>query len=88
MVWENDVDLDALEDSVFRDLLTFMMEDPRNITFCTHLLFCSKNLERIGDHTTNIADTIVYLVTGETMQGERPKKRSSDFGAGFDEAAQ
>jgi phosphate transport system protein len=75
MVWENDVDLDALEDSVFRDLLTFMMEDPRNITFCTH-------------HTTNIADTIVYLVTGETMQGERPKKRSSDFGAGFDEAAQ
>ena len=88
MVWENDADLDALEDSVFRDLLTFMMEAPRNITFCTHLLFCSKNLERIGDHTTNIADTIVYLVTGETMQGERPKKRSSDFGAGFDEAAQ
>jgi phosphate transport system protein len=88
MVWENDADLDALEDSVFRDLLTFMMEDPRNITFCTHLLFCSKNLERIGDHTTNIADTVVYLVTGEPMQGERPKKRSSDFGAGFDEAAQ
>ena len=88
MVWENDADLDALEDSVFRDLLTFMMEDPRNITFCTHLLFCSKNLERIGDHTTNIADTIIYLVTGETMQGERPKKRNSDLGTGFDEAAQ
>ena len=57
--------LNALEDSVFRDLLTFMMEDPRNITFCTHLLFCSKNLERIGDHTKDIAVTITYLVTGE-----------------------
>jgi len=74
-VWENDVDLDALEDSVFRDLLTFMMEDPRNISFCTHLLFCSKNLERIGDHTTNIAETVVYLVTGEAMPTERPKLR-------------
>ncbi|MGA3064817.1 MAG: phosphate signaling complex protein PhoU, partial [Methylocystis sp.] len=50
-VWFDDADLDALEDSVLRDLLTFMMEDPRNITFCAHLLFCSKNLERIGDHT-------------------------------------
>jgi phosphate transport system protein len=57
--------LNALEDSVFRDLLTFMMEDPRNITYCTHLLFCSKNLERIGDHTKDIAGTIIYLVTGE-----------------------
>jgi phosphate transport system protein len=57
--------LNALEDSIFRDLLTFMMEDPRNITFCTHLLFCSKNLERIGDHTKDIAITIIYLVTGE-----------------------
>ena len=59
--------LNALEDSVFRDLLTFMMEDPRNITFCTHLLFCSKNLERIGDHTKDIAVTITYLVTGEMV---------------------
>lgn len=72
-VWLRDSQLDALEDSVFRDLLTFMMEDPRNITFCTHLLFCSKNIERIGDHTTNIAETIVYLVTGETMPMERPR---------------
>ena len=78
-VWENDADLDALEDSVFRDLLTFMMEDPRNITFCTHLLFCSKNLERIGDHTTNIAETVVYLVTGETMPVDRPKGRGADY---------
>src|ERR1700733_11526170 len=53
-VWERDVELDALDDSVFRDLLTHMMEDPRNISFCTHLLFCSKNIERIGDHATNI----------------------------------
>lgn len=77
-VWENDVELDALEDSVFRDLLTFMMEDPRNISFCTHLLFCSKNLERIGDHTTNIAETVVYLVTGESLPMERPKAPSVD----------
>jgi phosphate transport system protein len=53
-----------------------MMEDPRNISFCTHLLFCSKNLERIGDHTTNIAETVIYLVTGEPMPTERPKTRA------------
>ena len=74
-VWERDVDLDALEDSVFRDLLTHMMEDPRNISFCAHLLFCSKNIERIGDHATNIAETVVYLVTGEAMPSERPHGR-------------
>src|SRR5208337_1623319 len=74
-VWSNDVELDALEDSGFRDLLTFMMEDPRNITFCTHLLFCSKNLERIGDHTTNIAETVVWMVSGERMPIERPKTK-------------
>jgi phosphate transport system protein len=73
MVWSHDVELDALEDSVFRDLLTFMMEDPRNISFCAHLLFCSKNLERVGDHSTNIAETVVYLVTGETLPMDRPK---------------
>jgi phosphate transport system protein len=74
-VWERDIDLDALEDSVFRDLLTHMMEDPRNISFCAHLLFCSKNIERIGDHATNIAETVVYLVTGEPMRTERPRGR-------------
>ena len=74
-VWERDVDLDALEDSVFRDLLTHMMEDPRNISFCAHLLFCSKNIERIGDHATNIAETVVYLVTGRPMPSERPRGR-------------
>ena len=81
-VWERDVDLDALEDSVFRDLLTHMMEDPRNITFCAHLLFCSKNIERIGDHATNIAETVVYLVTGSNLPTERPHSRQeSDIDA-------
>ena len=74
-VWERDVELDALEDSVFRELLTHMMEDPRNITFCTHLLFCSKNIERIGDHATNIAETVFYLVSGSSLPTERPKGR-------------
>jgi phosphate transport system protein len=79
-VWTRDVELDALEDSVFRDLLTFMMEDPRAITFCTHLLFCSKNIERIGDHTTNIAETTIYLVTGEAPQIDRPKGATAIVG--------
>ena len=74
-VWARDVDLDALEDSVFRDLLTHMMEDPRNISFCAHLLFCSKNIERIGDHATNIAETVIYVTTGETLPAERPHGR-------------
>ncbi|MEO1142694.1 MAG: PhoU domain-containing protein, partial [Pseudomonadota bacterium] len=50
--------------SLFRELLTYMMEDPRNITYCTHLLFCAKNMERIGDHVTNLAETIYYMKTG------------------------
>ena len=72
-VWKRDADLDALEDSVFRDLLTFMLEDTRNISFCTHLLFCSKNIERAGDHSTNIAETVYYKVTGTTLPTDRPK---------------
>ena len=74
-VWERDADLDALEDSVFRDLLTHMMEDPRNISFCAHLLFCSKNIERIGDHATNIAEAVVYLVSGRSLPSDRPHGR-------------
>ncbi|MBV8439814.1 MAG: phosphate signaling complex protein PhoU [Hyphomicrobiales bacterium] len=74
-VWQRDVDLDELEDSVFRDVLTHMMEDPRNISFCAHLLFCSKNIERIGDHATNIAETVIYLVSGRSMPSERPHTR-------------
>jgi phosphate transport system protein len=73
-VWARDDEIDALYTSLFRELLTYMMEDPRNITFCTHLLFCAKNIERIGDHATNIAETVHYLVTGTTLVDERPKK--------------
>ncbi len=58
-VWKADGDIDALYNSLFRELLTYMMEDPRNIGSCTHLLFCAKNLERIGDHATNIAETVL-----------------------------
>ncbi len=73
-VWSRDEEIDALYTSLFRELLTYMMEDPRNITFCTHLLFCAKNIERIGDHATNIAETIHYLITGAALADERPKK--------------
>jgi phosphate transport system protein len=73
-VWRHDEDIDALYNSVFRELLTYMMEDPRMISACTHLLFASKNIERIGDHATNIAENIYYLVHGETLKEKRPKK--------------
>jgi phosphate transport system protein len=72
-VWRRDGSIDALYTSLFRELLTYMMEDPRNITFCAHLLFYGKNVERIGDHTTNIAETVHYLVTGQALSAERPK---------------
>ena len=68
-----DEEIDAMYTSLFRELLTYMMEDPRNITTCTHLLFCAKNIERIGDHATNIAETIYYMTTGAVPEGERPK---------------
>ncbi|HEX2018295.1 MAG TPA: phosphate signaling complex protein PhoU [Aurantimonas sp.] len=72
-VRENDEEIDAMYTSIFRELLTYMMEDPRNITACTHLLFTAKNIERIGDHATNIAETIYYIKTGAQMEAERPK---------------
>jgi phosphate transport system protein len=68
-VFNADDEIDALYTSLFRELLTYMMEDPRNITQCTHLLFCSKSLERVGDHATNIAEHAYYLETGEQMSG-------------------
>ena len=58
-MWNGDEEIDAICTSLFRELLTYMMEDPRNITFCIHLLFCAKNIERIGDHATNIAETVL-----------------------------
>ncbi len=73
-VWQHDQEVDALYTSLFRELLTYMMEDPRNISPCTHLLFCAKNLERIGDHATNIAERAVYTRTGEMMPDDRPKQ--------------
>lgn len=72
-VWESDGEIDTLHAALFRELLTYMMEDPRSIGYCTHLLFCAKNLERIGDHATNIAENIHYVATGEFLSGERPK---------------
>lgn len=75
---DRDEQIDAMYTSLFRELLTYMMEDPRNITSCTHLLFCAKNIERIGDHATNIAETIYYIVTGDQMPSERPKEDKTD----------
>jgi phosphate transport system protein len=69
----DDERIDVKYTSVFRELLTYMMEDPRNITACTHLLFCAKNLERIGDHVTNIAENAYYVLTGEQLPADRPK---------------
>jgi phosphate transport system protein len=66
--------IDVRYTAVFRELLTYMMEDPRNITACTHLLFCAKNLERIGDHVTNIAENAYYVLTGEQLPPNRPKQ--------------
>jgi phosphate transport system protein len=72
-VWRNDEKIDAMYNSLFRELLTYMMEDPRNIGLCTHLLFGAKNIERIGDHTTNIAENVYYLVNGRAITDDRPK---------------
>ncbi|WP_373086998.1 phosphate signaling complex protein PhoU [Sneathiella sp.] len=72
-VWVRDQEVDQLYSSMFRELLTFMMEDPRSITSCTHLIFMAKNIERIGDHMTNIAEIIIYQVTGKAPTEKRPK---------------
>lgn len=72
-VWKGDEEVDAICTSLFRELLTYMMEDPRNIGFCIHLMFVAKNIERIGDHATNIAETVHYEITGDDMVGERPR---------------
>ncbi len=72
-VWRSDEEVDAVNNSLFRELLTYMMEDPRNISICIHLLFCAKNIERMGDHATNIAETVYYMVEGRALGDERPK---------------
>ena len=72
-MWRRDEEIDALHNSLFRRFLAYMLEDPRNIGFCAHLLFCAKNIERIGDHATNIAETVYYIVRGQPLLEERPK---------------
>jgi phosphate transport system protein len=71
-VWRSDQVVDDIYNAIFRELITYMMEDPRNITPCTHLLFIAKNLERIGDHATNVAETVYYAVKGESLPESRP----------------
>jgi phosphate transport system protein len=78
-VWRSDQVIDDLYNTVFRELITYMMEDPRNITPCAHLLFIAKNLERIGDHATNIAELVHYAVTGEPLTEARPKGDTSSY---------
>ncbi len=73
LAWARDEELDAMYTGLFRELLTYMMEDPRNITACTHLLFMAKNIERIGDHATNIAENVYFLVHGSEIAQARRK---------------
>jgi phosphate transport system protein len=80
-VWNGDEEIDAMCTSVFRELLTYMMEDPRNITYCIHLMFCAKNIERMGDHATNIAETVYYMIEGRTIPDPRPKGDTTSFAA-------
>lgn len=79
-VWNRDEEIDAMYTSLFRELLTYMMEDPEMITFGIHLLFCAKNIERMGDHATNIAETVYYMVEGHSFPEER---RKADATAGI-----
>jgi len=72
-VWQGDKEVDALYVSLFRELITYTMEDPGTISLCIHYLFCAKNIERIGDHATNIAEAVHYMVEGRAIAGERPK---------------
>ena len=78
-MWNADKELDEMYASLFREFLTYMMEDPRNIGPCTHLLFMAKNIERIGDHATNIAENLYYLVHGTPLIEARPKGDGSSL---------
>ena len=78
-VWRSDQVVDDIYNAIFRELITYMMEDPRNITPCTHLLFIAKNLERIGDHATNVAENLYYAVKGESLPDSRPKGDTSAY---------
>ncbi len=78
-VWKADKEVDALYVSLFRELLTYSMEDPGTTSMCIHHLFCAKNIERIGDHATNIAEAVHYMVEGQAIPGERPKGDNSSY---------
>ena len=78
-VWNGDEEIDSMCTSLFRELLTYMMEDPRNITFCMHLMFCAKDIERMGDHATNIAETVYYMIEGRPITDQRPKGDTTSF---------
>ncbi len=78
-VRNRDEEVDALHSSLFRELLTYMMEDPRNISYCTHLLFVAKNIERMGDHVTNIAENVIFMVSGHRPEDARPKDDETPF---------
>ena len=78
-VWRRDQEVDNLYNSLFQEMLTYMMENPRNITQATHLLFVAKNIERAGDHATNIAELIYYINEGELLALKRPKDDSSNY---------
>ncbi len=73
-VWLSDEEIDRQYNSLFREMLTYMMEDPKTISYGAHLLFCAKNIERIGDHCTNIAEAVTYITTGHTIIDPRPKQ--------------
>ncbi|MFN3613139.1 MAG: phosphate signaling complex protein PhoU [Rubrimonas sp.] len=83
-VWNRDVEIDEIYNSLFRELITYMMEDPRTITACSQLMFVAKNLERIGDHTTFIAEMAYYVVEGEQLRDDRPKGEATDTLMDFD----
>ena len=80
-VWRGDEEIDAVNNSLFRELLTYMMEDPRNISVCIHLLFVAKNIERMGDHATNIAETVHYIIEGRPIADQRPKGDTTTIAA-------
>jgi phosphate transport system protein len=80
-VWKGDEEVDSMCTSLFRELFTYMMEDPRNITLCMHLMFCAKDIERMGDHATNIAETVYYMIEGRPITDQRPKGDPTNFGA-------
>ncbi len=76
-VWSRDNEIDLMYTSLFRELLTYMMEDPGTVAAGVHLVFCAKNIERVGDHATNIAESVYYIVEGRTLSDERPKADST-----------